>query len=99
MHTQKNGREISSGELRHGGLCGPIGVDLSATRDKGYGTGFHGDVRVLRGDCLVFSLENLNPPSNRMSSKYISSEEIRTGPIESLDIRKLEIQQFAKCKL
>ena len=40
--NQKNGGYISSGELCHGGPCGPIVVDLCATRDKGYGTDFYG---------------------------------------------------------
>ena len=48
--------------------------------------------------CLIFSLENINPSSNRMSSKYVAGKESRTSPTESCDIRKGEIQQFAMCK-
>ena len=39
---QINGGKISSGELRHGGMCGPIGVGIFATCDKRYRTGVRG---------------------------------------------------------
>ena len=50
--TQKNGRQISSGELRRGGPCGPIGVNISTTRDKGYRTGVHGSGKSSKGKLL-----------------------------------------------
>ena len=53
--TQQNGGEIYSGELRCGGPCDPIGVDLSATRDKGYGTGVRGVGKISAGNLFDLS--------------------------------------------
>ena len=55
QRTQKDSGEISSGDLRRGGLCGAIGVDISATRDKGYVTGVSGDRKSSAGNCFVSS--------------------------------------------
>ena len=53
QRTQKDSGEISSGDLRRGGPCGAIGVDISATRDKGYGTGVSGDRKSSTGNNFV----------------------------------------------
>ena len=68
--TQKNSREISSEELRCGVLCGPIGVDLSPTREEGYRKGIHGDGKFLQETFLPHSFFGKPKiPSNRSSSK------------------------------
>ena len=46
--SQKNGREISSGELRRGGPCGPIIVDIFQRVKKDMWQAFLGMEKVLR---------------------------------------------------
>ena len=61
-HSQQKGGEISSGDLIHGGPCGPIGVNIFTKMTKDTGHKFVGLGKVLRENfCLLFYLENLKP--------------------------------------
>ena len=62
QRTQKDSGEISSGDLRRGGPCGAIGVDISATRDEGYVTGVHGAGKSSAGDLFASSLFGKSKP-------------------------------------
>ena len=54
--------EISSGNLRRGGPCNPIGVDFFEMHDKRYGTGAHGIGKSSVGNLFASSfLENRKP--------------------------------------
>ena len=54
--NQKNGREVSSGELRRDGLYVPIGVDISDMRNEGYWTGIIGAETFLQENFLPHNL-------------------------------------------
>ena len=77
-----------------------IGVDLSATHNKGCGTGVYWPGKICSGNLFDSSfLSNTeNPPSNCRSYKYVAGKDIRTGNTESCDISKVKLQQFAMCK-
>ena len=65
LRTQKKVGEIYSRELFCGGPCGPIGADISATRDEGYGTvvcraGNFSAVKKI--PCLFFGKSKTLPP-------------------------------------
>ena len=79
---------------------GPIGVDISATRNKGYMTGVHGAGNFFAKKNLpcVFFKKSPPLPSKRRISKYVAVKESRTGPTESHDISKGEIKRFSTCK-
>ena len=52
LFGHQDGGGASSGKLRHGDSCDPIGVDLFATRDERYRTGVRGLEKVMRETIL-----------------------------------------------
>ena len=54
-HDQQKNREISSGELRRGGACNPIRVDISTTRNLGHGGCIFGSGEDDMGNLFVLS--------------------------------------------
>ena len=52
LYDHQNGGEILPGELRRGGLCNPIGIDIFETRDKRHGTGVRGSGENSLGNFL-----------------------------------------------
>ena len=65
LRSQQNGGEISSGELRRGGPCGPTRVDIFITHDKIFGTGLRGDGESSAGklfSCIFFGKSKTLPP-------------------------------------
>ena len=57
-------------------------MGISATRDKGYGTGVHGAAKSSVGNLFASSFlwKIVNPPSNHKNSKYIAGKKIWTWP-------------------
>ena len=76
LRTQKNVGEIYSRELFCGGPCGPIGADISATRDEGYGTVVcrAGNFSAVKLFALYFIWKIEKLPSNCRSYKYVASK-------------------------
>ena len=63
-YSHQNGGGVSSGKLRHGGLCDPTGVNLSATRDEIYETSVCGSGKSSTGIFLprLFFGKSETPP-------------------------------------
>ena len=56
LHNQKNREEMSLEELLCGGMCDPIGVDVSTTHTTNTGYAFTGvKTMIVRPFCLAFS--------------------------------------------
>ena len=71
-----------------------------STREKRYGRGVYGDGNSsavkLFASYFIWKIEN--PPSNNRSSKYVYVKEIWSGPIEPLDVSKVEVHHLATFK-
>ena len=80
--------EISSGKLRHSGLCEPVEVDIFATCEKIYSKCILGvgksSTRKLFDLSFIWKIKT--PPSSYRSSKYISGQVRQYGTTKPGDI-------------
>ena len=91
FHDQQNCGEIYPGELCRGDTRDPIRVDISTTRNMGYGGHVCGSGEDDLGN--LFSLSFLRKekisPTHRRRSKYYAGQEIRIGTPELSDVSKI----------
>ena len=85
----QNGGETFPGELHHGGLCDPIGIDIFATHDKRHG------ICVFASS---FLLEIKISPTHCRNLTYDGGKEIWPRTTRTGDISLQEMPKFAMCK-
>ena len=96
QNDQLNRGEISTGELRHSGMCNPIRVDISRTHHLVHGRRVRGSGENDLGNLFTSSFlqKDENPLTHRRSSKYDPGQKIRTGTPESSDVSTGEIPKL-----
>ena len=78
--SHKDGREISSRCICHGGTCSPIGMAIFSTCKKRYGIGIVGPEKVLQEKhlpCIFFGKYKTVPPI----VGYLSTFAVKTSGI------------------
>ena len=100
MCDHQNSRDIFPGDLQHGGLCYPIGIDIFATCDERHGTHVHGVGEDYSGNLfvLLFPCKIEISPTHHRNLKYNFSQEISPRPTRPRDISPREIPKFAMYK-
>ena len=89
----QSGRNISPRELRCGGSCGPIRMDLFSTHDKRHGIRIRKSVEASSGNIFpLYFLWKIKISTTHSSNlKYDSGQEIRTMPTRPGDISQQEM--------
>ena len=96
----RNGREIPPRNLRCGGTCDTIGVNLFTTLHKEYGRRVfrrrEASLGILFAAHFFRKIEISHTPHR--NSKYNAGQEVRPGHPKSHDVRRWKISNFEMCK-